>query len=89
MKLNQNAFALSCSIVCSAIYAVCAFFIWVFPQAALSFFNLFFHGIDLNGIYDPSVGLVRFILGLVVTFVSVYVVTALFVWMYNSLSEKK
>ncbi len=86
-KLKPNNVGLSLAIVSALFYLACAFFIAVAPGAALSIFNSLFHGIDFTSIAKTSFTFGETIVGLVVLFVTAYIVGVVYAWIYNKLEK--
>ncbi|MEM3126607.1 MAG: DUF5676 family membrane protein [Candidatus Woesearchaeota archaeon] len=63
------------------IYALCAFFVTMWPEQALSFFASWFHGIDLTKIAVPvQLTFGSFIVVLIETMVFFYLIGLIYGW---------
>ncbi|MEK6823332.1 MAG: DUF5676 family membrane protein [Nanoarchaeota archaeon] len=84
LSMHPVGFALG--LTSGIVYALCAAFVVSAPQAALAFFNDWFHGIKLDAVFTgaASITWVTFIRGLVEVMVFAYVVGAIFAWTYNA-----
>ena len=66
------------------VYIICAVLSAIWPDSLLWLVGHWIHTIDLSKIATPSeLNLGRFILGLVSSVISAYVVGVLFGWLYN------
>lgn len=68
---------------------ICALAIAIVPELSKSLFGLWFHGIDLETIWNTSnISFIRVIYGLISSFVSAYIATWLFVVIYKVIVKK-
>ena len=70
------------------VYVLCAFFVFAAPQAAVRFFSLWFHGLDLTKIAittTPSIFSLFF--GFLSSILTAAILTAVFVQLWNRFQE--
>lgn len=87
-KLSPKIVSLSLSTVSGIVYILCAIFIAISPQAALSLSKDLFHGIDITQIARTTVTLGSTVAGFVEIIVLSLVIGWLFAVIYNYLSTK-
>lgn len=72
------------------VYALCAFFVLAAPQAAVRFFSLWFHGLDLTKIATITTpSFFSLVLGFLSSTITAAVLAAVFVWLWNIFQEAK
>ncbi len=80
-KLYAHPTAFALAITSGIVYAICAAFVGLWTKQAMSFFNDWFHGIDLSGLaVTPNITVASFFRGLVEVLVFAYIVGIIFVW---------
>ncbi len=85
-RLNPWILGGTASITFSITYTVCALAVALFPDGTVSFFNAWFHGLDLNLLKPPGgrpLTLGQFFYGLVGIAATSFVVGTLFAAVYN------
>lgn len=76
------------SVASGIIYAACAIYVKLWPMQAISFFNNWFHGIDLTQIaVIPEITAGSFIRGLISIMIFTYLAGALYAWLYQKCEE--
>ncbi|MBI5560511.1 MAG: hypothetical protein HY883_04490 [Deltaproteobacteria bacterium] len=86
--LDSRTVSLSLAITVEFLYLACALFFYLFPEAALFFFNTWLHGIDLMAIASGRpVAAWGFFVGSVSVFAVSYVTGAIFAGIYNALGR--
>jgi len=86
-KLNNKVVGLTLGTLSAVLYAICAIFYWITPKATLAYFNYLFHGVELIGI-TKQITFTDSIVGLVLIFVSAYVIGILSASLYNYFNRK-
>lgn len=83
MDLKKTPLAVA--LFLDVVYLLCGLLVWIWPQFSKSVFQLWFHGVDLNFIWNPTTPTVTgILLGLISTFVFSYIATLIFVKIYKS-----
>jgi len=70
-------------ITTGVVYVVCAFFVLLWRDASVRFFNVWVHGLDLTKIAGGSVTVTSFLMGLITIMIASYLIGLLFGWSYN------
>ena len=86
-KLNNKVVGLTLGTLSAVLYAICAIFYWITPKATLAYFNYLFHGVELTEI-ARQITFTDSVVGLVLIFVSTYVIGILFASLYNYFNRK-
>ena len=86
-KLNTNKVGLTLAITSVIVYVICAILYWILPETLIGYANYLFHGIDISLIADKTMTLGNTILGLVLIFISSYLIGLLFTVLYNYLNK--
>ncbi len=84
-KLSPRRVANTLGVVFAGVSLLCAILILVLPDATMSLFNNIFHGIDLTQIERTSVTFGNIIIGLIVAFVSGWIIGWFFAVVYNKI----
>lgn len=87
-KLNNKIVGLALATTSAILYLICAVFYWLFPKGIMNYANYMFHGIDLSSIASKTMTLGNTIIGLILIFVSSYLVGILFASLYNYFIKK-
>jgi hypothetical protein len=86
-RLNPWKIGIAAAITSSITYTVCAVAVDLFPEASITFFNAWFHGLDLSLIRAHKPDLVGvFIYGLVGVAVTAFFVATIYATVYNLVS---
>lgn len=88
MKLNTNGIGWALAVATGIVYVVCRLIVALFPEGSKKFFLLFIHGIDLTQLPAATQTFGGFVLGLVVSVISAYIVGWIFAWTYNKFDKK-
>lgn len=83
MKLKIWPLSISVGIVTAVLFAICAFFVAVAPEATAAFFGYLFH-IDLSGLTRP-ISLGNFFAGLLASSIGMGFSAAVVAWIYNKM----
>jgi len=76
------------SVTSGIVYAVCAFFVKMWPMRSIRFFSDWFHGIDLTQIaVIPQITIAGFIRGLIEVMIFTYLAGVLYAWLYQKCEE--
>ena len=86
-KLNTNKVGLTLAITLVIVYIVCATLYWILPETLIGYANYLFHGIDISLIADKTMTLGNTIVGLILIFISSYLIGMLFAGLYNHLNK--
>ena len=86
-KLSAKVVGLTLGGLSAILYLICIAFYWIAPKATLTYFNYLFHGVDLTEVAKQVV-FRDALIGLVLMFVSAYLVGTLFTNLYNYFNEK-
>ncbi|MBI4095826.1 MAG: hypothetical protein HY438_03135 [DPANN group archaeon] len=87
-RLNPKVVALALASVSLALSAICAFLIWLAPQATIRFFGSIFHGIDLEKIAALPMTATGVLTGFLAIALISFVAGWLFAVVYNYLTDK-
>jgi len=82
-KLDTKTVGLTLATTSVVVYAVCAILYWMLPETLIGYANYLFHGIDISLIADKTITLGNTFIGLVLIFISSYLIGALFAVLYN------
>lgn len=85
-RLNPWIIGAAATITFSIVFTVCALAVALFPDGTVSFFNAWFHGLDLNLLKPPGgrpLTFGQFFYGLVGVAATSFVVGTLFAAVYN------
>lgn len=85
MKLNVWPFSLSVGVVTALVFAICAFFVAVAPEATAAFFSYLLH-IDLTGLVRKLTW-GSFFAGLFGVSITMAIGAAATAWIYNCAAE--
>ncbi len=85
MKLNLRAFAIAQTVAAAILFAVCSFFVGLFPETAVSLARYALHT-DLSSIMRPF-SASGFIVGLLVVSIGWGLLSLIMVSVYNSLTK--
>ncbi len=85
MKLDTKAFALAVGLISAAIFVLCAALVALWPAQMTALASWWAH-IDLTGL-ARMVTFSSFVGGLILTFVSHYIVAWLFALLYNKFTK--
>ena len=91
-RLNPWILGCTASITFSVTFAVCALAVALFPDGTVSFFNAWFHGLDLNLLKPPGgrpLTFGQFFYGLVGVAATSFVVGILFAAVYNLIQPRR
>ena len=86
-KLNTKAVGLTLATTSVIVYVICAILYWILPETLIGYANYLFHGIDISLIADKTMTLGNTIVGLVLIFISSYLIGLLFAALYNYFSK--
>ena len=86
-RFNVNVTGLTLAITSAIIYLVCAIAYWFWPNLVINYGNYLFHGIDITAITSKTITFGNALVGLVIIFVSAYLIGILFAKLYNSLTK--
>jgi len=88
MKLNQVATANALAITTGVLFVVCRIAVSLFPDLMFAIAQSWFHGIELSkiSVWNPSVS--TFLLGLLSSVITVWLVGFTFVGIYNKLNKR-
>ena len=87
-ELNKKVVGLTLGFTSAIVYVICAVWYAIAPKSLIGYGNYLFHGIDLTSIATKTVTFSSAIIGLVVIFVSGYLIGTLFAALFNYFSEK-
>jgi len=87
-KLNGKVVGFALGTTSIIIYIICAILYWIIPSTLISYANYLFHGIDLSLISNKTMAFGSIIIGLVLIFVSSYLIGLLFAALYNYFNKK-
>mgnify|MGYP001603824989 FL=1 len=87
-KLNNKIVGFALATTSAILYLICAVFIWLFPKGTMNYANYMLHNIDLGSIASKTMTLGNTIIGLILIFVSGYLVGILFASLYNYFNKK-
>ncbi len=91
-RLNPWILGCTAAITFSITFTVCALAVALFPDGTVSFFNAWFHGLDLNLLKPPGGRPLtpgQFFYGLVGVAAASFVVGTLFAAVYNLIRHRK
>jgi len=91
-RLNPWTLGCTASITFSITFTVCALAVALFPDGAVSFFNAWFHGLDLNLLKPPGgrpLAPGQFFYGLVGVAAASFIVGTLFAAVYNLIRRRE
>lgn len=87
--VNPSVLGISLALTFGILYSICAAAFALWPESAFSFFNAWFHGIDLR-LLQPEGGravvLDTFLYGLISILITAYIAGAVFALLYNWLN---
>jgi hypothetical protein len=84
MKINIWPFSFSVGVVTALVFAICAFFVAVAPDATGAVFSYLLH-IDLTGLVRP-ISWGGFVAGLVTVGVGTALCASVVAWLYNRMA---
>ncbi len=87
-KLNSKVVGLTLGTTSVVIYVICAVLYWLTPSTLIGYANYLFHGINISLITNKSITFGNTIIGLILIFVSSYLIGVLFVALYNYFNKK-
>lgn len=82
-NINVKASGLAFAIVSTILSLLCALSYWLFPNLTIGYFNYIVHGIDITPLTTRSISLSNVLIGLVIVFISAYLIGALLAITYN------
>ena len=83
MKHEPNATANAAAVTVAALYVVCRIAIALFPDLAMSVAQSWFHGLELSKVSSWNLSMGPFVLGLVTSAISAWLVGYIFATAYN------
>ncbi|KKR72294.1 MAG: hypothetical protein UU81_C0044G0013 [Microgenomates group bacterium GW2011_GWC1_41_8] len=83
MKHEPNATANAAAVTVAVLYVVCRIAIALFPDLAMSVAQSWFHGLELSKVSSWNLSMGPFILGLVTSVISAWLVGYVFATAYN------
>ena len=87
-KLNNKVIGLALATTSVVLYVICALLYWIIPETLVNYANYLFHGIDITLITNKSMTLGSTVIGLILIFVSSYLIGTLFASLYNYFIKK-
>ena len=87
-RLNGKVVGMTLAITSVAVYIICAVLYWIIPETLVGYANYLFHGIDISLITNKTMTFGSTIIGLVLIFISSYLIGVLFAALYNYFSKK-
>ena len=87
-ELNKKVVGLSLGITSTIIYLICAIWYTIAPKSLIGYGNYLFHGIDLSSITSKTITFSSVVIGLILIFISGYLIGILFVMLYNYFIKK-
>ncbi len=85
-KLSEKGIATASAVLTGITYIICFAIVFVFGEASIKFFNLFFHGIDLSSLAtNPNIA--TGFIGLIISAVSAYIGGWIFALVYNKFAR--
>ncbi|MDP2925115.1 MAG: DUF5676 family membrane protein [Nanoarchaeota archaeon] len=84
--LNPKAIGIATAVITFILSILCLVIVFIFKESAYSFFDLFFHGIDLSKI-ETTPNIIRGILGSVFLAIIAFVCGWFFAIIYNKYSN--
>lgn len=87
-KLDNKVVGLALATTSVILYIICAVLYWVIPETLVNYANYLFHGIDITLITNKSMTFGNTIIGLILIFISSYLIGALFASLYNYFVKK-
>lgn len=87
-ELNKKVVGLSLATVSAIVYMVCVLAYWIAPNALIRYGNYLFHSVDLGSIAVNSVTFIDALIGLVLIFISGYLVGILFAVLFNYFNKR-
>jgi len=86
--LNKKVVGLSLATASAIVYMICVLAYWIAPNTLIVYGNYLFHSVDLGSIAVKSVTFIDALIGLVLIFVSGYLIGLLFAGLYNYFIKK-
>lgn len=87
-ELNKKAVGLTLGITSAIVYLICAVWYVIAPKSLISYGNYLFHGIDLSSIASKTITFSSAIIGLILIFISGYLIGILFAGLFNYFNKK-
>lgn len=87
-ELNPKAIAFALAGVSGALYILCAIFIAIAPEAAISLFASLFHGVNIELIAQKSISFGSTVLGFIEIISGSLITGWLFARLYNNFAGK-
>ena len=87
-KLNKKVVGLSLAIVNAIVYTICVLTYWTAPNTLIAYGNYLFHSVDFGSIAVKSITFIDALIGLVLIFISSYLIGLLFATLYNYFNKK-
>lgn len=87
-RWNADALGLASGVLALTVYAACALLIALWPAEVLVLLKLFFHGLNLEPLYQPSVSVAGAFVGGAVTFAASALLGWIFAGLYNRLAAR-
>lgn len=89
MQLDIKRFALAATITMGIVYAVCAIFVAIAPQAAMTLLGWLMHLVNVDKFAgDVAITAAGFVGGLVQILIYTYIAGWLFAWIHNKTMTK-
>lgn len=85
-KISVNGIAIASAVLTAISYIACFLIVFVFGDASIKFFNLFFHGIDLTSLATNS-DITTGIIGLIISVIIAYIFGWIFAFVYNKFAK--
>ena len=89
MKHESTATANAAAVTVAVAYVLCRLLITLFPQISMSVAQSWFHGLELSNVSTWNLSTSSFILGLITSAASAWVLGYLFAKTYNYFVTKK
>ncbi len=87
-NLNKKVVGLTLGTTSTIVYVICSIWYNIAPKSLIGYGNYLFHGIDLDSITSKTVTFSSIIIGLVLIFISGYLIGTLFAMLYNYFNKK-
>lgn len=85
-KLSEKGIALASAVLTAISYIICFAIVFIFGNASIEFFNLFFHGIDLSSLAtNPNI--TTGFIGLIISVIAAYIWGWIFAITYNKFTK--
>jgi len=87
-ELDKKTVGYTLSAVSTIVYMICVAVYWIFPNLLISYGNYIFHSADLGTLTANTVTFMDALIGLVLIFISSYLVGILFATLFNYFNKK-